>query len=130
MAGRWTAGWDRTRKRAQAEYDAQRNLRPVDSPPETLLAAIVETAAAVAGVRWVTLGEYRGDDDRVSRLLVGVRLAPGPDADFTTVDALFKAAVREALGARVEVEVVELDADVDETMADGTSNPYVVFRPG
>lgn len=125
----WTAGWDRVRKRAEREYEAQRNLRPVETPPEALLAAITQTAGMVAGARWVTLGEFRGEDDRVLQLLVGVRLAPDTGADFGAVRALFGKAVRGAVGARVPVEVVELDADVDETLADGTENPYVVVRP-
>ncbi|HEX9709114.1 MAG TPA: hypothetical protein VGB42_03990 [Candidatus Thermoplasmatota archaeon] len=118
----------RAREEAQREYDEQRNLRPVTDAPEALVRALEAAADRVGGVRWITLGEYRDDHGGLSRMMVGVRLGPGGPADFASVEAAVSAAVREALATAVRLEVVELDADVDETMADGTPNPYVVVR--
>ncbi len=119
----------RVRKKAEDEYDRQRNLRPVGSPPPSLIEALEAAAAEVGVVRWVTLGEYRGDNDTVSRLLVGVRRAPGAPGGFEAVEAAFSKAVGGLFPRAPRVEVIELDADVDVTMADGTENPYVVLPP-
>jgi hypothetical protein len=120
----------KAREEAEAKYNAQRNLRPVEAPPAALLEALEGVARDLGGLRWITLGEYKADGDRVSRLLVGVRLGPGAPADFRRVEGAVVAAIRQAIRAAVRVEVVELDADVDETMADGSENPYVVVKPG
>ncbi len=119
----------RAREEAERAYDAQRNLRPVESPPLELVGALRAVARAVPGVRWVTLAEYGGDAGGPVRLLVGVRMGSGAPTSFDTVEAAVVAAVAEAMPALRRPDVTELDADVDETTADGTANPYVVVRP-
>jgi hypothetical protein len=102
----------------------------VDSPPPTLLSALQVFAAEVPGVRAITVGEYRDDQDRLARLMVGIRRAPGSPGDFSSIERAMTALVRQALATTVRIEVVDLDSDVDETMADGSRNPYVVVRRG
>lgn len=128
-AGDWTEGFRRkAREKAQKEYDAQWNLRPVEPPPEGLVEALRAAADAMGQVRWITLGEYRDDSGEPAHVVVGVRVAPGGLVTFGAVKERLMGVLRSALGPGSSPEVVELEAEVDDTMADESPNPYVVYK--
>jgi hypothetical protein len=117
----------KARKKAEEEYDAGWNLRPVEGAPAGLIDSIRQICAETGAVGAATLAEARGDDDREIRYRIGIRMRLGARLRFSDVESRLASVLSGQVTKGRRVEYTELDADVSAVMSDGSANPYVVY---
>lgn len=117
----------KARKKAEEQYEAGWNMRPVEGAPPGLVDSIRLICAETGAVAAATLAEARGDDDRAIRYLIGIRMRPGARLRFSDVEARLASVLSGEVTKGRRVEYTDLDADVSAVTSDGSANPYVVY---
>jgi len=117
----------KARKKAEEDYEAGWNMRPVEGPPPGLIDSIRQICAETGAVAAATLADSRGDNNREIRYLIGIRMRPAARLRFSDVESRLSSVLSGEVTKGRRVEYTELDADVSAVMSDGSANPYVVY---
>jgi type III secretion system (T3SS) SseB-like protein len=118
----------KARERAEKEYEAGRNLRPVEDAPREFLDKLSLLLADLKVVEAATFAEFKDDEGSPSYYVLGLRLRRGSSVPYEEAARRVAKALAAMVPYGKKLECTELDANPEPKSADGSANPYLVFE--